>query len=104
MLSKYDKGVIVLDEDDTPADQTSEVEQQIKESDGEKQKEIKCLKCGKIFTTVKNLKKHVRRFHGPEAYQCEYCDRFFNSDTDLARHRKVHLGYTCEVCNKVRLC
>ena len=69
----------------------------------ESSKDIKCIKCGKQFRTMKNLKKHVRRFHGSVCFQCEVCDRFFLSEIELKRHMRYHLGYTCEDCNKVRI-
>ena len=39
-------------------------------------KEIKCLKCGKTFTAVSSLKRHVNIYHMQDQnHQCNVCDQ-----------------------------
>ncbi|KAL3277347.1 hypothetical protein HHI36_012698 [Cryptolaemus montrouzieri] len=74
-------------------------------SDG-KSKHRKCTECGSLFSTISNLRKHVRQKHpgkleevAPLIYKnknnfkfsCEICDKNFNHERYFRFHMKSHV-------------
>ncbi|KFB45414.1 AGAP003990-PA-like protein [Anopheles sinensis] len=45
-----------------------------------------CPQCGKGFTHVSNVKRHIRFHNGEKPYQCGKCPARFTTSTDLRRH------------------
>ena len=58
---------------------------------------LTCEVCGRRFTQVSNLTRHVDRFHQP--LTCEVCGEDVNGSHGLKQHRKGH-GQTCVVCGQ----
>ena len=58
----------------------------------EKIKSSKCDPCGKSFSRMSTLTKHVKVVHDNiKAYKCDSCDRSFGASTHLNLHVKnVH--------------
>ncbi|XP_045615645.2 uncharacterized protein [Procambarus clarkii] len=66
------------------------------------EKEHKCTKCPKSFSTKEYLQAHLR-VHGGKKYKCETCGFFCSSPFNLDTHRKKHLDdrpYRCELCER----
>ncbi|EAT39664.1 AAEL008551-PA [Aedes aegypti] len=47
-----------------------------------------CSVCGKTFKRKFSLKEHMASHTGETLYQCDFCDRTFNSSANRASHRK----------------
>ena len=65
----------------------------------------KCDSCGKSFTQLGDLKKHMKTIHeGQRNYKCESCGKSFTRSDHLKTHIKiVHEGerkYKCDSCEK----
>ncbi|KAG7155980.1 uncharacterized protein LOC121854298 [Homarus americanus] len=66
------------------------------------EKEHKCSKCPKSFSTKEYLQAHLK-VHGGKKYKCETCGFLCSSMFNLETHRKKHLGdkpFKCELCEK----
>ena len=48
-----------------------------------------CKKCGKGFSIISNLKRHLH-FHIKKKYRCSHCERTCYSYYNLQKHLKVH--------------
>ena len=53
------------------------------------QKDYKCTTCGKSFSTVRNLKKHLTVHNGQKNYKCDICGRAFNVSGNLNKHINI---------------
>ena len=58
--------------------------------------EKKCETCGKTFSRVDNLKKHLHTVHeGHKDYKCESCGKSFSEARNLKKHNhKIHKDQT----------
>lgn len=68
----------------------------------------KCTKqgCTREFMRTNNLLDHIRMHEGVKPYSCDYCGKSFTQNSNLKKHKKVHLvpqlndrkQYQCNVC------
>jgi hydrogenase maturation factor HypF (carbamoyltransferase family) len=66
---------------------------------------IECPDCGKRFTNITNMKKHIKVVHlNIRDYICEICSKAFAESRDLRSHiQLVHLkqkNFQCESCGR----
>ena len=66
----------------------------------------RCEYCGKILSTVSNLKRHLKIHDQDQEFKdarfvCEYCGQQFTSNSNLKRHMDVHEDkvYSCNLCD-----
>ena len=63
-----------------------------------------CSHCGAAYASLNGLEFHIRAKHEGQAYNCEKCDKSFNTRIYLKHHiETVHEGkrkYNCEYCGK----
>ena len=57
----------------------------------EGKKDFQCDHCGKSFTAVQTLKKHVKSVHEGIIikHECHMCDKSFVEKTGLKRHIRI---------------
>ena len=64
----------------------------------------KCDLCGKILSSNKNLKKHLKLHTSSRDYVCKLCDKSYKRSDHLRRHMITHEPnpnyYECEYCYK----
>ncbi|XP_065366262.1 zinc finger protein OZF-like [Calliphora vicina] len=68
----------------------------------------KCDICGKISSSISNLKLHKKNMHeNTEQFECEVCHKAFNLKTTLKRHMLQHetgsKDFVCPECGKAFL-
>lgn len=77
--------------------------------DGERSRNFTCEECGKKFTHISSIKRHMlkhREGEPPVVYQCLACSKTFQYNSSLKRHLKLHSeetsgkAYTCKECSK----
>ena len=75
-------------------------EEHIKANESGRQAYI-CESCGKGFSSLMDLKKHVGKYHN-ENYSCIQCGKSFIAKDHFNRHMKEHNlePYCCDVCTK----
>lgn len=57
--------------------------------------EQRCDQCGRVFSTKKILRRHIRETHVEEAalqFRCSECGKRFSRNSNLVRHMLVHKG------------
>lgn len=65
-------------------------------------KELRCVKCAKIFSNFKNMSEHMNDFHFRN-YECDKCERGFVNKSTLVTHGTRHrIGeFSCSYCAKI---
>ena len=71
-------------------------------------KNHKCETCGRLFSNVKSLNKHISRLpKNHKDNKCEFCNKSFFTKEGLRLHkRSIHEGrrdFRCEICDKLFL-
>ncbi|KAK2719447.1 zinc finger protein 184-like isoform X2 [Artemia franciscana] len=65
-------------------------------------KPYRCPKCGRLFTTEKNMLVHML-IHNGDNYKCDSCDKAFSFLAHLRKHiKKNHTdvkSFHCKICN-----
>lgn len=51
-----------------------------------------CAFCQKAFNTPSNLAIHMRTHTGDKPYVCEVCQKSFSQSCNLVNHMRVHTG------------
>ncbi|XP_054461643.1 zinc finger protein 84-like [Anoplopoma fimbria] len=67
------------------------------------EKPFSCSECGKIFSTKRNLKRHLRSHTGEKPFSCSVCKKYFTQSGSLQTHMRIHTGekpYSCSVCKE----
>ena len=84
------------------------VDSKIRKRPAKAVKDLNCDYCGKIFSELSNLKRHIKAIHeGIKAHKCEKCGKSFSQAAGLKIHIKgVHEGvkhnydHHCDTCGK----
>ncbi|CAG9861107.1 unnamed protein product [Phyllotreta striolata] len=65
-----------------------------------------CKRCEGIFNSVIDLKDHLLKIHNVVDYQCEKCDKIFETNDEYNTHKhnehkkvSVKRTFTCQVCS-----
>ncbi|PXF43775.1 hypothetical protein BWQ96_06468 [Gracilariopsis chorda] len=71
---------------------------------------LTCKRCGNVYKSRFNLRRHMRRTHGEMTqgeFTCEYCERTFDMERGLTIHvKKTHPDqfqariYECSICGR----
>ena len=64
--------------------------------------EMECTICGKVLSSVVNLRLHMQIHEGNQEHVCDLCGALFSRKTDRDRHRMTHTGekpYKCDQCD-----
>ncbi|XP_028813216.1 myoneurin isoform X2 [Denticeps clupeoides] len=62
-----------------------------------------CSTCGKIFSELSSLRRHMRIHNGLKPYKCQLCGRTFRQGNQLKTHIRIHTGekpFKCDRCDK----
>jgi len=95
------KNSISLESDSVKAENFDKCDNNFQCSIVNKIKEHKCLKCDRIFTSLKGLRKHEREFcvvKKSKEYRCDKCNKTFSDQNDLKRHLVYHKLF-CNHCS-----
>ncbi|XP_041924851.1 myoneurin isoform X2 [Alosa sapidissima] len=62
-----------------------------------------CSSCGKVFSELSSLRRHMRIHKGLKPYECQLCNRTFRQGNQLKTHLRIHTGekpFKCDKCDK----
>ena len=59
-----------------------------------------CEKCSREFESLKDQKEHMKKHRNPTTFECNECERKFDEEWKLCAHKKNHLKYPCNLCDK----
>lgn len=69
------------------------------------EKNIKCKKCKKFFSSNSELKRHMVLHDNPEKLTCKICKKIISTPYSLKKHTKLYHGpkdqlvwFTCDKC------
>lgn len=72
------------------------------ESKHEDMKQYTCDKCKQVYSSARNLKRHLMTQHSNvKQLSCPVCKKDFNFEKDLKIHMKKHEETTCNQCTAV---
>lgn len=61
-----------------------------------------CDLCLKVYSTRKNISKHMENVHGSKRYSCNVCDFKTANKQVLERHKLIHgAKVECPICFKI---
>ena len=61
-----------------------------------------CNICEQECENIKDLQEHKREQRSMDGeFQCDECDKSFNSKNQLEKHEKMHETFECEKCDKI---
>lgn len=97
--------VEIIDKDNTSSSNYSNMKTRSKRKNiaSKKSLEISCVVCQKQFSTICNLREHLKIHVDSENFECEHCSKVFNTSVELDDHKKVHSSkgqISCETCGK----
>lgn len=53
-------------------------------------RQLECDVCGKLFTRVRNLRRHRLIHSGAKSFVCSICGKRFNRRDNMVTHRRTH--------------
>ena len=62
----------------------------------------KCTQCSKTFSSSPGLSHH-RKIHSPPEFKCDFCPKLFKFRWNRDIHMNIHTGaktFNCDLCNK----
>ncbi|XP_076860969.1 uncharacterized protein LOC143514074 [Brachyhypopomus gauderio] len=71
---------------------------------GTNERRYQCVKCGSLFRTLLDVRKHVHMHWGEDPLQCSQCGKSFQSPSELEKHKVAHdreRKYPCTLCPEV---
>lgn len=59
--------------------------------------------CSRKFSTMSNLKAHIKTHKPKGKFNCQKCSRVFKTEINLHRHKEYHKGekFSCGTCHRV---
>ena len=61
-----------------------------------------CSSCGKLFSELSSLRRHMRIHKGLKPYECQLCNRTFRQGNQLKTHMRIHTGETALMCSLIK--
>ena len=77
------------------------INQELLDNHNNEMHEMKCEICDKIFIDAGFLKKHMNSFHKEKKiHKCGKCGKVFTTTKNLKRHTKNTVHYDCNLCSE----
>lgn len=99
-LSVASESVLVGDEFEKKSEDPDSLKWHRKTFD-QKEQCYKCLKCASMFSTLLEVRQHMRTHWGEDPLQCCHCGKYFQNSNDLSKHKVYHereRNYHCTLC------